>query len=217
MNDYFDKVICINRESRTDRWDHFVAMCRKHGILSDRFEAHEGNMPDGSFNGNYGCTASHRGVLELICHNQWERTLIFEDDADAVEPGRYGDHAVNRLPLMQQWEQIKPEIPAEWDMLFLGGHYGSPPQSRLSPHVIKIDTMLTTSSYAITLNFARKIAPHISGIGPIDSLYTGFQPSNRCYCIQPRLFVQYANESDLQHQHADNGPCMLDPNHEAMV
>ena len=217
MNDYFDQIICINRESRTDRWANFQKLVKECGIQVTRFRAHEGTLPDGSFNGNYGCTSSHRGVLELICHHGWKRTLVFEDDAEVVERGRYGDHAINRLPVMQQWAAIKPELPDKWDMLFLGGHYGSPPQSRLSPHIIRINTMLTTSSYGISLDFARKITPHIFGNGPIDALYTGFQPENLCYCVQPRLFVQYANESDLQHQHADNGPCMLDPNHENMV
>jgi len=217
MNDYFDKIICINRDSRTDRLSSFSGMCVMHGIEVERFRAHEGTQIDGSFNGNYGCTASHRGVLELICHHGWERTLIFEDDSVAVEPGQYGDHTVNRLPLMQQWEQIKPEIPEEWDMLYLGGHYGSKPQSRLSPHIIRINTMLTTSSYAVSLDFARRIVTHIHGVGPIDSLMGHWQPINKCYCVQPRLFVQYANESDLQHCFMNNTPCMLDPNHEAMV
>ena len=217
MNDYFDKIICINRSSRTDRWDKFQKMCERYGLEVARFNAHEGTQLDGSFNGNYGCTSSHRGVLELICHNGWNRTLIFEDDSEAVEPGRYGDHAANRLPLMQQWEQIKSYIPEKWDMLYLGGHYGSRPQARLSQHIIKIDTMLTTSSYAVSLEFAKKIVTHIYGIGPIDSLMSGWQPTHQCYCVQPRLFVQYENESDLQHKVMDNAPCMLDPNHEAMV
>ncbi len=37
-------------------------------------------------NGNMGCTASHRGVLELICHHRWQRTLILEDDFMIVVP-----------------------------------------------------------------------------------------------------------------------------------
>lgn len=217
INSYFDATICINRDARPDRWQHFKEQCARYGIYSTRFRAHDGAMPDGSFNGNFGCTASHRGVLELIAHHGWKRTLIFEDDAEVVEPGRYGDHAVGRLPFAQQWEQIVPEIPDDWDMLYLGGHYGSPPLSRVSPHVIRINTMLTTSSYAVTAKFARKVAPHIYGGGPIDSLYGQFQPGHKCYCVQPRLFVQYTNVSDLQHREMENAQCMLDPNHEAMV
>lgn len=217
MNDYFDKIICINRKSRKDRWSHFIAMCQSIGITSDRFEAHEGNLPDGTFNGNYGCTASHRGVLELIAHHGWKRTLIFEDDVDEVKPGRYADHAKDRLPFKGQWEKILPEIPKYWDALYLGGGYGSKPQGRLSPHIIRVNTMMTTSSYAVTCEFARKMAPHIHGNEPIDCLISKFLPEAKAYCVQPRLFVQYENESDIQHRIMDNAMSMLDPGHEAMV
>jgi len=217
MKTYFDKVFCINRDSRPDRWENFQKLIQQCELDVTRFRAHDGVLADGSFNGNYGCTASHRGILELICHHGWERTLIFEDDAEVVQPGRYGDHTKNRLPVLDQWNQILPEIPDNWDMLFLGGHYGSPPLRRLSKHVIRINTMLTASSYAVSLACARALAPHISGIGPIDSLYGNFQPSLMALSIQPRLFIQYLNMSDLQHIHCDNSQCMLDPNHEAMV
>jgi hypothetical protein len=217
MNDYFDKIICINRASRTDRWYHFLKMCRSTGITADRFEAHEGSMPDGSFSGNYGCTASHRGVLELISHHGWKRTLIFEDDADEVKPGRYADHAKDRLPFKEQWEKILPEIPDDWDALYLGGGYASKPQGRLSPSIIRVNTMMTTSSYAVTHQFARKICPHIHGVGPIDCLISNHLPTAKAYCVQPRLFVQYENESDIQHRVMDNAMSMLDPGHEAMV
>lgn len=217
LNDYFDEIIVINRDARTDRMEHFNAMCAALNIRASRFRAHEGTQLNGKFDGNFGCTSSHRGVLELIAHHGWPRTLIFEDDAEAVEPGRYGDHTSMRLPFQQQWDAIVPEIPETWDMLYLGGHYGSMPIARISPHILRIHTMLTTSSYAVTAEFARKVAPHIYGHGPIDSLYFGFQPNHKCYCVQPRLFVQYTNVSDLQHRVMTNDICMLDPNHEKTV
>lgn len=217
LNDYFEKIIWINRDSRRDRRVHFMEQCSRYGFSAERFRAHEGTTLDGSFNGNMGCTASHRGVLELIAHHGWERTLIFEDDVEVVEPGRYGDHAVGRLPFQKQWEQIVPEIPDDWDMLYLGGHYGSPPIARVSQHIIRINTMLTTSSYAVSRKFAYEVAPHIHGGGPIDSLYSNFIPKYKCYCVQPRLFVQLTGLSDLQHREMENAQCMLDPYHERMV
>jgi GR25 family glycosyltransferase involved in LPS biosynthesis len=218
---YFDQIICINRVSRTDRRRHAAAQAIRCELFDhDNFQfftAHDGHMLDGTFNGNFGCTASHRGVLELIAHHGWERTLVLEDDFDVVEPGRYADHAKNRLPFNEQWAKMIGEVPDDWEMLYLGGHYAEAPIARVSEHVIRIGRMLTTSSYGITAKFARKIAPHISGIGPIDVLYGGFHRENRCYCFTPRLMVQYENLSDLQHRKMDNSQCMLDPNHEAMV
>lgn len=217
---YFDQIIVINRESRADRLAHVDRQCRKHGLNPmERFEAHEGNQLDGTFNGNFGCVASHRGVFELICDAQWDRTLILEDDFEIVNPGYDSDHCKNRLPFHEQWAKTEPEIPADWDMLYLGGHYAAPPKERVSEHIIRIGRMFTTSSYAVSLNFARAACPHIQGSGPIDSLFGHWHddPKFNCYIVTPRLMVQYENESDLQHRVMNNARCMLDPNHEAMV
>ncbi len=110
-----------------------------------------------------------------------------------------------------------PEIPEHWDMLYLGGHYGEPPIARVSPHVIQCGRMLTTSSYGITAQMARKMAPYISGVGPIDSLYGGFHRDNRCLILSPRLMIQRPSFSDLQEREMSNSDCMLDESHEQMV
>lgn len=213
---YWNKIICINRRARPDRWDHVKAETCLLGINVERFEAHDlaNCVFDGKPNGNVACTASHRGVLELICHHQWSRTLVLEDDFHAVNPC---EDRHPRKPFHEQWVEIEREIPDEWDLLYLAGHYGSKPQLRISKHIIKVDTMLTTTAYGITTQFARKMAPFIHSGGPIDTLFSKFTADNLCYCVQPRLFVQYPNVSDLQHRFMDNSQCMLDGSHEAMV
>lgn len=213
---YWDKIICINRRARSDRWEHVKSETCLLGISVDRFEAHDfaDCVFDGFPNGNAACTASHRGVLELICHHQWPRTLVLEDDFHVINPR---EDRRPRKQFHEQWAEIEPEIPPEWDLLYLAGHYGSPPQRRISQHLIKVNTMLTTTAYGITPRFARKIAPYIYAGGPIDNLYSRFTADNLCYCVQPRLFVQYPNISDLHHRFMDNSKCMLDGSHEAMV
>lgn len=201
---YFDKILVINLERRTDRWEHCIAELKKHRIRNwQRFIAHD------LLDGNRGCTASHRGVLEIIAHNQWKRALVLEDDFEIVHEN-FG-HLFSAA--MRDVEDHAPD----WDMLYIGGAYGSKPQSRVSPHVIKVDTMMTTSSYGITCQQAHKMAPSINCSGPIDSLYGAFTCVDKCYCIQPRLIAQYANFSDLTKSVDNNRPSMLDPAHEKMV
>src|SRR6185503_8801182 len=105
VNDYFDGIVCINRTCRADRWTHVLDQCQRHGIHEPhRFEAHEGTMRDGSFNGNFGCVASHRGVLELICAMGLESCLVLEDDFEIVEPRKLEyDHCTDRLPFAEQF------------------------------------------------------------------------------------------------------------------
>jgi glycosyl transferase family 25 len=58
--------------------------------------------------GHIGCSMSHRAVYEAIVRNGWERVLVFEDD---VLP-----RAAN-LPVLAQ---ALAELPATWDILYLG-------------------------------------------------------------------------------------------------
>ncbi len=207
FEDYWDRIICINRTERRDRWAHVVEQCRHFGLERvERFEAHEGTMQDGTFNGNHGCTASHRGVLELIAHHGWGRTLVLEDDFEILHPDFHA-----------RWESMIPEVPHNWDMLYLGGHYAEAPIVRHSPHVIRMGRMLTTSSYGITLEMARRMAPHVYGVGPIDTLYGNWHRANRCYIFDPRLMVQYTNLSDLMGKEMNNRISMEDTSHVAAL
>jgi hypothetical protein len=87
------------------------------------------------------------------------------------------------------------------------------PQARRSPHVIRIGRMLTTSSFGITHQFARKVAPYMSGVGPVDNLFGGFQRENECYCVDPTLFIQRKSFSDLRDRTEDYIGAMQDMNH----
>ncbi len=114
-----------------------------------------------------------------------------------------------------RFEAMLPEVPADWDALFLGCHYAEIPIARVSPHVIRCGRLHTTSSYAVTQSFARKVAPYVSGIGPIDSLLSNFYRDAKVYCFDPRLAIQYTNYSDLMEKEMNNSFCMLDKHHVA--
>lgn len=204
VNDYFDKIICINLDRRTDKWAECQKQFDKYGLTVERFSGHD--MAGAIGWGNNGCTASHRGVLELICHHKWKRTLILEDDFH-----------IRHTDFHQMFSDMIGEVPNDWDMLYLGGHYSEKPKSRVSKHVIRINRMATTSSYAVTYDFARKVAPGIFGIGPIDCLYFEQHLSSNCYIFQPRLMVQRPCFSDIQNKECDNSGCMEDTTHENMV
>jgi hypothetical protein len=205
---YWDRIIVINLERRTDRWAHFLNEMMNIGVTSfERFygydkPAYSSPVPSG----NEGCTASHRGVLEIIAFNKWRRVLVLEDDVEVIV-----------RDFNATWEAVEPRIPVEWDMLYLGGHYGEDPIARVNANVLRCGCMLTTSSYGITWQMARRMAPAICGIGPIDSLYGGFHRKNRCLITQPRFFAQYTNVSDLQDREMNNRMCMTDRRHEATM
>ena len=219
IEEYFDKIFVINLARRLDRWTHVEREMDKLGITEyERFEAYDRPIDHhGNPNGNMGCTSSHRALYEIIAYNKWPRVLIFEDD-----------FAICTDFPQATFGKLIAHVPENWDMLYLGGHYGGEPSEfkRIYPimpglaqfGVIQIGRMLTTSSYGITSQFARKIAPYINGVGPIDSLLTGFHtPSNNCFITRPRIFVQYPGMSDLTDVHSSNHHCMLDRRHEEIA
>lgn len=204
---YFDQIFCINLDRRTDRWMHVQEQCRKFGLSKIlRFPGYSDLKHDGRVNGHAGCTASHRAILELIAWHKWPRVLVLEDD-----------FSIRHEDFHQRFDSMLPEVPADWDMIYLGGHYADAPKKRISKHVIQFNRMHTTSSYGITESFARKMAPYIYGIGPIDCLYSGFTERNQCYIFQPRLIVQYSSYSDILEQNSAHTQCMEDTRHENMV
>lgn len=198
---YFDgRLFVINCAHRPDRLAHFNAMAARAGLTAiQRFEGITGIVVDGRVNGNAGCTASHRALLDLQIANGWPRMFVFEDDAEII----YHD-------FHERWDRFERELPPTWDLLYLGAGYGEAPMARVSPHVIRAGRLLTTSSYGITLAMARRMASSISGVGPIDSLYMGFQREAETYIISPRVCVQYPNFSDLQERDSGNAQSMLD-------
>lgn len=209
ISSYFDKIFCINLAKRKDRWKHAEDQFKRYGFTAERFEGYDDVIYQSVRNGNCGCTASHRALLEIIAYHRWNRVLVLEDDFEVR-----ADFEKN---FASMFALMVPEVPQDWDMLYLGGGYAEPPVARVSQHVIKIGRMMTTSSYGITWQMARKMAPYVSGVGPIDCLYSGFLAENRCYIFQPRLMVQYSSFSDLQESDSTNAPSMEDTRHEQMV
>lgn len=207
LNDYFDKILCINLDRRVDKWKHCLDQFQQFGMEVERFRGHDFNeMELPEWNANAGCTNSHRGCLELICHHGWKRTLILEDDFQVVHED-----------MQERFSEYIQQVPPGWGMLYLGGHYAEKPLARISLNVIRIGRMLTTSSYAVTLKEARYLAPRIFGTGSIDGLYYDTHLKHDCYIFQPRLMVQRPCWSDIQHRVCDNTGPMLDTNHENMV
>jgi len=201
INEYFDQVICINIRRRTDRLEHVRAQCEKHKLDLEIFYG-----ADMLTWGNNGCTLSHRLVMERIIEKKWGKTLVLEDDFEF----RFDDS-------QERFSAMIQDVPVDWELLYLGGHYGGPPVKRISAHVIQCGAMKTTSSYGITLAQAEKMAPSIRGVGPIDDLFTSWCLNSRAYIFQPRLIVQYMNYSDLQQRVCNNSMCMEDVSHENSI
>ena len=204
LESFFDHIVVINLARRPDRLSHFAAEMKQIGITKwERFNA----IDAGPDPGNHGCSASHRAVMDMVVRNGWRNCMVFEDDATVRDPYR-GSFNEEVAPIFD-------ECPDDFDMLYLGGHYGNDPRAWFSRHLILMGQMKTTSSYGVTLKSARELRDIIPvGTGDsIDNLYGGYNESKLCLISEPRFFVQYNNYSDLQKRPMNNTPCMEDTGH----
>lgn len=206
-----DKIIVIGLTRRLDRRAAFNAEMAAIGVSSYQWfngfdkPVDHNRQPSG----NKGCTESHRAVLDAIVFNGWKRVAVFEDDA------------MVRPQYVQTFNAVLDdalrELPINARLTYLGAGYACNPKRRIGPHIIEINRMLTTSSYIITGEMAREMAPHISGVGPIDNLFHSHTEKGGCYCIQPRLFIQRETMSDLTDQTVNYEGSMTDAHHEEML
>lgn len=205
FEDFFDgNIFVINLARRPDRLEHFKFEMNKCGITCwQRFDAVDAGPRDG----NRGCTASHRAIMDMVVRRGLKRAFVFEDDATLR-------HQFITC-FNQEIAPVLNEMPAEFDQLYVGGHYAEMPRGWHSKHLILMGAMKTTSSYGVTLKSARELRDLIpeDTCDSIDNLYAGYNATKRCFISEPRFFVQYGNFSDLQQREMDNSGCMEDTSH----
>ena len=187
LNEYFDEIFCINLDSRPDRWKQCQELFKRHDLQVTRVRAVDGSYlpnPLGFLPGEVGCTASHLNVLAEIV-SRCKRALILEDDVDFV------------AGLQARFDELRGDIPP-WDMLYLSGNHLQPPMP-VTPRVARLTETYTTSSYAVTRDFAAYLREHIAvGQDRIDIAYSRQHSKHRCYVTLPHLAWQRAGMSDIQ-------------------
>ena len=103
INNYFDKIYCINLDSRRDRWERvsrklcgkgidvkrFSAICQSSsravelfGRVSKKYPTIEDRKKNSVIRsiGAAGCLLSHMDIINEAKRNNYKKILIFEDD-----------------------------------------------------------------------------------------------------------------------------------------
>ena len=125
INDYFDKLICINLDKRKDRLQESWKQWSANNLIVERTSAVEGNpmgwrhvaerdaginaIKRASWTGAAGCMASHVNIWKRAKAEGWKNVLVIEDDCDFIPD------------LQRIFAESLEEVPADWDMLYFGG------------------------------------------------------------------------------------------------
>ena len=116
INEYFDKIYCINLSHRADRWGNCSTQFKKNDLNVERFEAINGkelvpNGVNGLMAGEIGVIRSNYNVIKDAKEKGYKNIIIFEDDVELC------DDFTNRF------ESVFDKVPKDWGFLYLGGNH----------------------------------------------------------------------------------------------
>jgi GR25 family glycosyltransferase involved in LPS biosynthesis len=190
VNDFFDEVIVINLDRRTDRMEKLVPQLEKLDIQYKRFSAVDAKKLDID-----PVVAGLRSHLQVMKQVAGQRVLILEDDAQFVED------------FNEKFEKVMQTLPKDWDIFYLGA---------LVPKDVGLIRMvnrhwgiqvLTTGTQAYCINPSR-LEYFISKLEDynyyIDIGLRDFAKGLKAYITQPNLVVQFPSYSDLRQKEVDD-------------
>lgn len=182
INDYFDKVVVINLDKRTDRLDKITEQLNDLGITFERFSAIDGT-------GKNPIIAGRDSHVEVWKQNLGKKVLILEDDAYFVEG------------FQERFDEIIQTLPEDWDVFYLGALI-----DKMTGKVIKVNNdwyrqIVSTGTQAYCLHpdmmqyFIDRIEIYD---GYIDVGLRILAEDTNAYITQPNLVTQYPSYSDLR-------------------
>ncbi|MCB1712942.1 MAG: glycosyltransferase family 25 protein, partial [Candidatus Riesia sp.] len=129
LNEFVDKVYCLNLKNRTDRMIHMDDQFSIIGVEYERFDAvngrdlseeeitvcHDDFKTKDQARGAQGAIKTHRSVLKDAIDNDYEKIAVFEDDL------------VFCSDFKDRFEYYVSSVPNDWDIMYLGCHYHACP------------------------------------------------------------------------------------------
>jgi len=216
LNDFFEKIYCINLDTRIDKWNECEIEFKKLNIEVERFSAINGNplFKEGmNLNaGNYGLVLTNQEIMIEVALKNYKNVLILEDDVMFIN---------NFYSYF--FDKIK-SLPEDWDLLYLGGnnhfHQGKFKLITGDPNMVVhkynyrqlnhelCKTTWTQTTHAISINnkaygavldYIRK-----NYNKPIDDIFRIMQQSGyNAYTFLPSLALQRPSMSDIENKFVD--------------
>jgi len=196
MNNFFDKIYCINLKHRTDRRERAQKQFDQYKLDVEFVEAYNGNNYRNDFpisNGNFGLILTVEKILKDAMANDYNRILILEDDVEISEE------------ITKFHEQIT-DLPLDWTLLYFGANHNTHAGSELPIFInntfSKIHNSYTTHAVGMTRKGMELIHERFNTapIHEIDVMYAEIQKEHPCYCFNELLMTQASDFSDIENK-----------------
>ena len=198
LTDYFHKTLCINLDSRPDRWEEAQKEFAKYAFKVERVSGIEGSKMNLDFppeikEGAVGCALSQLFCIKYAKQLGLSDFLLLEDDIQF-------DENVNKL-----FFQYIEEVPSDWDMLYLGGqHFHGMNIQQVSEHVYRCEYTLAAHSVAFKSTVYDRFIDNLINITkPCDVHYAESHKEINAYVIIPHLTWQRNTYSDIEKANVD--------------
>lgn len=211
LNDFFDKVYCINLDRRNDRWDeNCLPQFNRINLKNvERISAVDGktlDLPHGDvYNGELAGSMSHLMALKKAKEESVSKLLLLEDDV------------VFKETINNDFFNIIQNLPSDWDIIFFGGnHQGGGMQ--ITNGIIRIfhsyaihacginnkcfDNLINYLDISINnvlKNRHIKFTPSVAA----DFFLAQLHKNLNVYCFYPHLAWQLEGFSDIQQSFTD--------------
>jgi GR25 family glycosyltransferase involved in LPS biosynthesis len=200
LNSYFEKIYCINLESRKDRWEQSLIEFKEHNLITDRYNAIDGKIVNSLgrlSRGEHGCLLSHLNVIKDAKENNLSKILVLEDDVEFSEN------------MTQKFFTYIEELD-DWDIIYFGAYhslnnpYNPYPLLQITDHFYKTIHSVAAHCYAVNSTVYDALIEEISKKSkPLDDHHTEIQKKFKCFVIRPHLAWQKPSFSDIGEQYAD--------------
>lgn len=205
INDYFDKIYCINLDRRPDRWEeNCLPQFEKLGLDVERLSATDGKTLDiphtDVYKAELAGSYSHLNAIKKAKEDGVKTLLLLEDDVVFHENAN------------EMFDKTIGNVPQDWDYLFFGGnHVGG--FRNVSHGVVKIGRSyaihacgIKESSYDIMIqHLENKINTVMSDLSvthkpsvAADYFLGDLHKVLNTYCFIPHIAWQLDGHSDIQ-------------------
>ena len=198
MNQFFDKIYCINLDRRSDKWERCEAQYSNMNVEVQRISGVDGrdvhDVPFPTRPGHYGCLMSHLKILEDAQSNNYGSILILEDDAAFSE---------NYLEVL---EKAMKDLPDDWNMFYLSANNVGE-KIPVTDSIYRATRLLTTHAYAINSNFYERLISEIHKnklTKNVDVIYANIMHESKVYLINPYISWQIEGYSDILNRVTNN-------------
>jgi glycosyl transferase family 25 len=192
LNDFFDKVYCVNLDERPDRWENALKEFKKVGLENvERFSAIKHDK------GAIGCRESHLAIIRKAKEEKLNNVLIFEDDVLFVD-----SNIPHLSPTLDQLKNI------DWSLFYLGatvdpnvGH-----MTKVTNNLVKTNFAYTTHAYGVNANIFDLVLEEAPYHPIIDVFYCKkIVPLGKSLIMNPMLAIQQEGFSNIENHDADYG------------